>query len=42
MFDQEIQNYFEDLIEEVSFQEFQRNEALRNFIADQFIESEEN
>ena len=42
MFDQEIQNYFEDLIEEVSFQEFEKNEALRSFIRDQFSEVAEN
>lgn len=42
MFDQEIQNYFQDLIDEVSFQEFEKNEALRQFVRDQFTEVSEN
>lgn len=32
MFEQEIKNYFIDLIEEVSFQEFENNYALNKLV----------
>ena len=39
MFEQEIKNYFHDLIEEVSFQEFEGNETLRKLIHEEINES---